>query len=202
MYITGFLCSKLSYEFLKFLNPTLNFQVGNIKTLPIIITNDQLVKNKIKSLVENSIQISKQDWDSYETSWDFQINPLIAHRDKISSGMADDSYQAKSINLEKLPNGEYKEVGVKPNCYIQDCYYKWEEYKKLQFENLKKNEIELNKIFIDIYGLQNEMDSSVEDKDITLKCASETEKDCIKSLLSYAVGCMFGRSKRSCVCRR
>ena len=192
-YYIGLLNSNVNFKILKFISPTMNYNQGDIKKIPVIITENEQLKNEIINLVDNNIVISKQDWDSYETSWDFKVNPLIDRRDKISSGLANDSYQAKPINIEKLSNGEYKEVGVKPNCYIQDCFYKWEEYKKQQFEKLKNNEEKLNEIFIDIYGLQNEMDSTVEDKDVTLKGASETEKDCIKSLLSYAVGCMFGR---------
>ena len=191
-YILGLLNTNIARYLLNLMNPTMNFSNGVVGNFPVIYTNPDN-KNKIDSIVNKNISISKNDWDSYETSWDFKENPLIAQRDKISSGLANDSYQAKPINLEKLPNNEYKEVGAKPNCYIQDCFYKWEEYKKQQFNDLKSNEEELNKLFIEIYGLQNEMDSTVEDKDITLKGAAETEKDCIKSLISYAVGCMFGR---------
>lgn len=159
-YIIGFLCSKLTYDFLKLLNPTMNFQVGNIGTLPIIEIIESDIKIKIDNLVNENISISKDDWDSFETSWDFEMHPLL----------------------------RFKENGK-----VSDSFNKWKEYKQEQFNKLKANEEELNKLFIEIYGLKDEMDEKVEDKDITLKGASETEKDCIKSLLSYAVGCMFGR---------
>lgn len=81
----------------------------------------------------------------------------------------------------------------KENSKVSDSFNKWKEYKQEQFNKLKANEEELNKLFIEIYGLKDEMDEKIEDKDITLKGALETEKDCIKSLLSYAVGCMLGR---------
>lgn len=77
-YMTGFLCSKLSFEYMKIQNPTLNFQVGNVATLPIIF--DKSRKSEIDNLVGENIQISKRDWDSFETSWDFITHPFILCR--------------------------------------------------------------------------------------------------------------------------
>ena len=74
---------------------------------------------------------------------------------------------------------------------IADKYKAWEEECNERFNQLKANEEELNRIFIDIYGLQDELTPEVEDKDVTVRKA-ELKRD-IKSLLSYAVGCMFGR---------
>lgn len=159
-YIIGFLCSKLSYEFLKFLNPTLNFQVGNVGSLPIIFPKDENIRKQIDNIVAQNIQISKDDWDSFETSWDFEQHPLL----------------------------RFKENGK-----VEDSFNKWKEYKQEQFNKLKANEEELNRLFVEIYGLKDEMDLDVNDDDITLKSAKETKYDCIKSFLSYAVGCMFGR---------
>lgn len=157
-YLTGFLCSKLTYEFLKLLNPTLNFQVGNVGSLPIIFPKDENIKKQIDSIVEQNIQISKDDWDSFETSWDFEQHPLL----------------------------RFKENGK-----VENSFNKWKEYKQEQFNKLKANEEELNRLFIEIYGLQDEMTPDVDDKDITVALADELRD--IKSLLSYAVGCMFGR---------
>lgn len=69
----GFLASCVCFEILKILNPTLNYQAGNIKNLPLLIDRKQEVNNR----VNQNIQISKQDWDSYETSWDFKRHPLV-----------------------------------------------------------------------------------------------------------------------------
>ena len=159
-YLTGYLCSKLAFSFLGLLNPTLNFQVGNVASLPVIITNDDNLKRQIEDIVDANIQISKDDWDSFETSWDFKQHPLIR---------------------------------FKTNNNIKASYNTWKEYKEQQFKQLKANEEELNRLFIEIYDLQAEMSPVIANKDITLKSALETELDCIKSLLSYAVGCMFGR---------
>ncbi|MEN6460823.1 MAG: BREX-1 system adenine-specific DNA-methyltransferase PglX [Syntrophomonas sp.] len=76
LYLTGFLCSKLATVFMKVLNPTLNFQVGNVASLPIIEPQDN-TKGIIDRLVKHNINVSKNDWDSFETSWNFEIHPLI-----------------------------------------------------------------------------------------------------------------------------
>ena len=157
-YLTGLLCCKLTFEFLKLTNPTLNFQPGNVGSLPIIFPKDENIKKQIDLIVDENIKISKDDWDSFETSWDFEQHPLL----------------------------RFKENGK-----VEDSFSKWKEYKQEQFNKLKANEEELNRLFIDIYGLQDEMTPEVDDKDITVALADELRD--IKSLLSYAVGCMFGR---------
>ena len=159
-YVLGFTNSSVVKKIIKSISSTLNYEVGQISSLPLITEIDDDLKNTIINKVNECISISKKDWDSFETSWDFEMHPLLR---------------------------------FKENGRISDSFNKWKEYKQEQFNKLKANEEELNKLFIEIYGLKDEMDEKVEDKDITLKGASETEKDCIKSLLSYAVGCMFGR---------
>jgi len=157
-YITAFLCSKLVFEFLKMLNPTLNFQAGNIASLPIIFPSDPSIKTLIDTLAEENIHISRRDWDSFETSWDFQIHPFLQHR---------------------------------TDGRIQNAFNSWTSHKESQFNQLKSNEEHLNRLFIEIYGLSDEMTPEVEDKDITIRKA-DLQRD-IKSFLSYAVGCMMGR---------
>lgn len=151
-YITGLLCSKLGTFFMTIQNPTLNFQVGNLKNVPIIIKQQSDVEN----IVNNCIDISKSDWDSFETSWDFHHHPLF----------------------RKVPT-------------ITEAFSQWQAECEDRFDQLKANEEELNRIFIDIYGLQDELTPEVEDKDITIRKA-ELSRD-IRSFISYAVGCMFGR---------
>ena len=165
-YYLGFLNSKISTDFLKLLSPTLTFGPEQIKRIPIIISKEN--ENNIKTKVENNIDISKEDWDSFETSWDFIKHPLIEYKSGI--GYADD----KEWNFR-----------------IKDAYESWKSNCDENFKLLKNNEEELNRIFIDIYGLQDELAPDVEDKDITIKKADKERE--IKSLISYAVGCMFGR---------
>lgn len=149
-----FVNSKVTEYFLSFMNPTLNFLVGDILGLPIII--DESKKEVVESLARNNINISKIDWDSFETSWDFKTHPLL-----------------------------------KPVPLISESFAQWSDECEKRFTRLKSNEEELNRIFIDIYSLQDELTPEVEDKDVTVRRADLTRD--IKSLVSYAVGCMFGR---------
>ena len=163
LYTLGFLSSCVCFEILGILNPTLNYQAGNIKSLPLLIDKVENVDN----LVEENIRTSKTDWDSFETSWDFTRHPFI-----------------KSIT--KYPN--MMDIG---NIYLAECYDIWAGECEERFEKLKANEEELNHIFIDIYGLQDELTPEVEDKDVTVRKA-DLGRD-VRSFISYAVGCMFGR---------
>ena len=156
-YLLGFNNTKIVRHIMNFIAPTLNFQVGDIAKIPIIFNDNQ--KEKINSLVKKNILISKEDWDSFETSWDFVKHPLLKPMSKVST--------------------------------IRDSIANWNTYTYQQRSLLKHNEEELNKIFIDIYGLNNELTSEVDDKDITIR--KEDKVRDIKSFISYAVGCMFGR---------
>lgn len=165
-YILGFLNSKICLMAQKILNPTICFQAGSAKTLPFIQNVKYL--EIVNKLVDSNIEFSKKDWDSFETSWDFKRHPLIT---VISQNRAlfDDT----------------------TDIDLAECYTGWENECNERFNQLKANEEELNRIFIDIYGLQDELTPEVEDKDVTVRKA-DLQRD-IKSLVSYAVGCMFGR---------
>ena len=165
-YILGFLNSKICLMAQKILNPTICFQAGSAKTLPFIQNVKYL--EIVNKLVDSNIEFSKKDWDSFETSWDFKRHPLISVISK-NRALLDD---ITDIDLA-------------------ECYTCWENECNERFNQLKANEEELNRIFIDIYGLQDELTPKVEDKDVTVRKA-DLQRD-IKSLVSYAVGCMFGR---------
>ena len=153
-YIMGALNSELRNAYIESLSPTLNFETGAIKAFPVIIDLDK--KDVITKIVKKCIEIEKADWDSFETSWDFQHHPLIR---KVST--------------------------------ITESFEQWRDACEERFTQLKANEEELNRIFIDIYGLQDELTSEVEEKDVTVRRA-DLSRD-IRSFVSYAVGCMFGR---------
>ncbi len=177
-YYLGLMCCKVSYVILKFLNPTMNYQVGDIANLPIIF--DESKKDNIENIVNENISISKTDWDSFETSWDFKKHPLVEKSkdlwDATAVGAAMSAYYGKHIEV---------------SCPLELCYMLWQGECNERFNRLKANEEELNRIFIDIYGLQDELTPEVEDKDVTVRKADLQRE--IKSLISYAVGCMFGR---------
>lgn len=177
--ILSLLNSKIAYEILILLNPSVNFQNGDVKKLPIEIPDTEL-KCGIDSLTTENINSSKLDWDSFETSWDFEKHPLV----RISEGLWDATAVGASMSYYY---GNYPEI----SCPLELCYMLWQGECNERFKELKHNEEELNCIFIDIYGLQDDLTPEVEDKDVTVRKA-DLQRD-IKSLISYAVGCMFGR---------
>ena len=148
--LAGFLCSHIAPDLMKVLNPTLNFQVGNVELLPYINVKDS-------DFGKNCIGIAKTDWDSYETSWDFTENPII---------------RTGQPNLEQAFNT-------------------WQQQNADAVAEMKRLEEENNKLFIDAYGLQDELTPEVPDEQITLTRA-DREKDS-QRLVSYALGCMMGR---------
>ena len=154
-YCLGFLSSKIANAYLDLLNPTINYTPGYLENLPFKFTESK--KNVIDEIVKTCIMLSKSDWDSFETSWDFTVHPLV--KNQVST--------------------------------ISEAYNLWSDECESRFNTLKSNEEELNRIFIDIYGLQDELDPYEEDKDVTVRKA-DLVRD-IKSFISYAVGCMFGR---------
>ena len=174
--ILAYLNTKVCAYNLKVLAPTIDFSVGAIKRLPYIET----MPKAVNKLTQSCIDISKNDWDSFETSWDFTTHPLV----NMSKGLWDATSTAAAMDYfyGYLPEA---------SCPLEICYLLWQGQCKERFEKLKANEEELNRIFIDIYGLQDELTPDVEDKDVTVRKA-DLQRD-IKSLLSYAVGCMFGR---------
>lgn len=149
--LLAFLNSKIVEVLLAILNPTLNVTPAIVKKLPYP-KND----NKTLTLAQSNIAISREDWDAFETSWDFKRHPLIRKVDT-----------------------------------IEEAFLAWEKECADRFRQLKANEEELNRIFIEIYGLQDELTPDVEDKDVTVRKA-DLVRD-IKSFISYSVGCMFGR---------
>ena len=163
-YALGMLNSKIAQHYLNAINSTVHYLVGNISTLPLLV-ND-CYDERIREVVDDCITISKKDWDAFETSWDFLVHPLVL-----------------TAYVPDLNGGHL--------ASLSDCYAKWEALCEKRFNQLKVNEKELNRIFIDIYGLQDELTPDVEAKDVTVRRA-DLSRD-IRSLISYAVGCMLGR---------
>lgn len=150
--LLGLLNTKVAQYLLDIVSPTLNYSAGQVSLIPIVLSRN----SNENEYVKDNINLSKEDWDSFETSWDFKTHPLI-----------------------------------KPVPFISEAFAQWSDECEKRFTQLKSNEEELNRIFIDIYGLQDELTPEVEDKDVTVRRADLTRD--IKSLVSYAVGCMFGR---------
>ena len=150
--LLGFLNTKIIDYYFNASGSNIHYLAGAVSQIPFGKPDDQ----RVNLAVKENIKLSKDDWDSFETSWDFKKHPL----------------------LRNVPT-------------ISEAFTQWQTECDDRFNQLKANEEELNRIFIDIYGLQDELTPEVEDKDVTVRKA-DLQRD-IKSLLSYAVGCMFGR---------
>jgi len=173
-FILCFLLSKITPNLLSIINPTLTFQVGDVVKLPF----NELIKNNliIRATFEKAVNVAIKDWDSYETSWDFESLPLLS--------------------------SEYKSPTIK------ESYTKLRSHWQEMTDEMQRLEEENNRIFIQAYGLEDELTPDVPLSEITLTCnphyryggnrtKEELEalllKDTMKELISYAVGCMFGR---------
>lgn len=177
-YFTAFLNSCVANEYLKVLAPTLDYNAGSIAKLPVVYEKERT--DAILPHYYNCIDCAKTDWDSAETSWDFKEHPLV----RLSRDLWDATAIGASMHY-------YYGGHPKVSCPLELCYMLWQGECNERFKRLKENEEELNRIFIDIYGLQDELTPEVDDADVTVRLA-DLKRD-IKSFISYAVGCIFGR---------
>lgn len=173
LYLLALNNSCLIGNIMLMLAPTINYQSGNIANIPVIY--DEEKSGEVCALAEENIRIAKEDWDEYETSWDFTENPLVN----------------KGYTL------------------VSDAYYKYKEATNTRFEKLAQNERYLNKLFLQIYDVEGEISPDISRRDISAAYIFDskdeipddikesyyvrTREDVIKNLISYAVGCMFGR---------
>lgn len=171
-WLLGFSNTKQFNNYLSIINPSLNYQVGDVAKVPLL----PVPKSSIADIVNKLIGLSKSDWDAYETSWDFTTLPLLSpdHR------------------AERL----------------EATYARLRAHWQGMTDEMQRLEEENNRIFIDAYGLQNELTPEVPIEEITLTCnpayrygvkGSEEDRearllqDTVAEFLHYAVGCMFGR---------
>ena len=198
-FVLGLLNNKCAGNFLKGINPTLNYNAGDIKRIPSVLCESS-EREAISSLVQSCVYLSNLDWDSHETSWNFQHNELMTMDEQVSMD-----------NLDYIVDKHYKKTGehicIDPAapqtervewCYDTYCT-KWERL----FMNLHENEEKLNRQFIELYGLQDELTPDVPLDEITILQQGEIRIEdgelkwnadvVMKQLISYAVGCMMGR---------
>lgn len=176
LYIMAFMNTNVFQSLIAIICQGLHYGNGAVISRPIIIQ----CKNKVESKVKENIKLARNDWDSFEISWDFMKHPLIRCNEEIKD-------VTSTLNLL---NKNYTSISDS-HCSLEQSFLLWQNECQERFEQLKSNEEELNQVFIDIYGLQDELTPDVEDKDITVRKA-DLKRD-IRSLISYAVGCMFGR---------
>ncbi|MGE9197768.1 BREX-1 system adenine-specific DNA-methyltransferase PglX, partial [Lacticaseibacillus rhamnosus] len=156
--ILAFSNTKVMNFIMSLLNPTIHASIGYVSLMPIISSQDP----RVNSLSKESVDVTRNDWDTFENSWNFSKSPLV-------------EYIAEHHR----------------NWTIEAAFNQWKEEADKRFNQLKANEEELNRIFIDLYGLQDELSPEEEDKDVSVRRA-DLSRD-IKAFMSYFVGCVFGR---------
>ena len=203
--LLGYLNSNICRLFANLLSPTMNYEAGQVSSIPCIQTDNQT----INPIVQQNISISKYDWDAHETSWDFQRNELLA----IDEQTYIDNIRHEEERIFKA-SGEH--ICIDPAApQLGSLEWRTEQYKQKWehlFHQLHSNEEELNRQFIEIYGLQDELTPDVPLDEVTILQQGEisiipapgdtsgkqasiqwNDNAIIKQLISYAVGCMMGR---------
>lgn len=163
-YILAFMNSSVCRYFVKVISPGMSIVSGDIEKLPYIYKEDA----EINELCNQNICMSRNDWDAFEISWDFTSHPLVGAEHSCW-------VQSENGNAQKM----------------EDVFKRWEDTCKRRFELLKSNEEQLNRKFISIYQLDDELTPIIDEKDVSVRRA-DLQRD-IRSFVSYAVGCMFGR---------
>ena len=189
-YLLGLLNSSIGAYTLSIMNPTLAFQVGNISSVPYI---DFIDKDKIVSLVKHNIEITKTDLDNHENSWDFQNNPLTAICNEV----------IVTKNLTFNTNEEKNSLDSNKSCLLKILVNLFKQEWEEKYIRLHHNEEELNRQFIEIYNLQDELTPDVPLNEITILQQGEISIEennivwhndvLMKQLISYAIGCWMGR---------
>lgn len=164
MVLLALLNSKAVQYIVSIISPTLNYSAGPISKIPIVDCKKN--EENIIMLAKECVEISKKNWDSFETSWDFSRHPLI-------------------------PQEIWKSKNKRNSYRLSSIFETWKLERNKLFNKLRENEIKLNDIFIELYMLEDVLDSDVPDNKVKIKKAN-FKRD-IRSLLSYAVGCFFGR---------
>ncbi|WP_301842565.1 N-6 DNA methylase [uncultured Parabacteroides sp.] len=196
-YIIALLDSKVCVELLRFIAPTLSFQIGDIKQIPTCIIDEQSQMG-ISNLIRQNISISRLDWDAHETSWDFRQNELLALIGQSDDDLTNieaqttdinDTAQRCAVSLQKpccnpatamqqhctADAAKDTSIGSSGNVRLSDLVDKYHRKWEALFMQLHANEEELNRQFIDIYGLQDELTPDVPFSEITILQQGEIE---------------------------
>lgn len=198
--LLALLNTKVATYFKQIKNTTINITADDLLSIPVI-----KLESNIKSIICQNISISKQDWDAHETSWDFELNPLLS---------IDENLDEENLNYEienhspKTGEQMYVESVVLQLELLEERLKQFKIKWERMFYQLHANEEELNRLFIDIYGLQDELTPEVPLDEVTILQQGEIsiENDqivwhddiIIKQFISYAVGCLMGRYSIDC----
>lgn len=165
LFLLGSLNTKLAFKLVRLMNPTVNMQCGDIAKTPYLRLDSNQKMRSISDNVETNVSISHEDWDAHETSWDFQRNELL-------SIDADTYMENIDYKIEKHFEETGEHISLSPAIpKLDSLEWRMEQYKtkwERKFMQLHKNEEELNRKFIDIYGLQDELTPDVPLNEITI----------------------------------
>ena len=183
LYTLGLVNSKVASSILNLLSPGIGIESGYIRKIPLCIGDNLQIDN----LVNHNLNISKLDWDAHETSWDFQENELV--------NLQKQGLGTVTAGLGNTTVMKYSTLSLLYAEYVA----KWEK----MFRDLHANEEELNRQFIEIYGLKDELTPDVPLDEVTILQQGEIKIEnkqilfqrdvAIKQLISYAIGCWMGR---------
>jgi hypothetical protein len=163
--LLAFLCSNTAEFFLRTLSSTVNIEVGTLLRIPLLLSEPN------NSVPDQCVGLARADWNNFDTSWDFRDLPLLRPGDwEIEPGHAGGQWKGRTL-------------AESWNHYASYCAAAIQRMQELETEN--------NRLWIDAYGLQDELTPKVPEKEITLARA-DPKKD-MAAFISYATGCMFGR---------
>lgn len=198
-YLLGSLNTSFYSYIAKLLNPTLALQCGDVSKFPYQANLKEEFKQNISGLAEINFSIAKLDWDAHETSWDFKCNPLLERMNDCGQNVADLDMLDEEDRAEILAS-----IHVPTDAHLlSDVLEAYKHHWEKKFKQLHRNEEELNRQFIEIYGLQDELTPDVPLDEVTILQKGEidivdgeivwNEGVVIKQLISYLVGCFMGR---------
>ena len=200
LYVLG--CNLMSSPinaWLKIINPTLHANPGDISKIPFC--NNAVSDSEMRRIWETGIFLAKTDWNNYETSWDFTDNPLIRQKQQqtvrpelVEGQHHADEFMLRQAQHERFNLDQHERLNLDQHerfNSIEACFNAWKKENRAAIDEMKRLEEENNRLFIEAYGLQDELSHDVPEEQITLVRA-DREKDC-RDFISYAVGCLFGR---------
>lgn len=196
----GVLASDSLYNFLKVLNPTINYQAGDVRSLPML--SSCLENEEIANLAKENVALAKEDWDSFETSWNYTQHPFVAIKEAWRQ-----STENKSTDDTETKNQGCMAVG------IWECFEEYKNRSQARRERISENEQKINLLVRKLHDSFTKTSVWKEENVIEQVITEEQTRECmrqeptvneadfgreIRSLISYAVGCMFGRFAGDC----
>ena len=177
LWVTGYLCSKQVFEFMKIMNPTLNFQVGNVASLPILELSVRSRQSEIENVVSSLINLARADWNAFENAWDFQANPVLKASSGPTSSLESSYLDWENSNRDSII--DTKSLEEENNRLFIEAY------------GLRKElspEVSIDQVTLTVnpayrYGSQTTKNQQ----------STRFRRDTMAELVSYAIGCMMGR---------